>query len=126
MTNTAVRINVVKEKTKQRKVFSSSRKLAEIKQLGNLSEAISNLYNRLDTDPEFFRQWRAACRGCQRRTLRRLFGQDIFNQYHGSIQCSRRRMRRPGTSVFRWYHCCFLFFWVDGYRISIDFCFREI
>ncbi|CAM3957094.1 hypothetical protein PAAL109150_01705 [Paenibacillus alkaliterrae] len=97
--------------------------LPAIKQLNDLASAINNLYDRLDTDSDFARDWRNACSRCNRRFLRTSFGESTFDQYHGFIRCVTRSFRHPDTGHIRRYRCCILYFWVDDFIVSFNFCY---
>ncbi|MDF2959361.1 MAG: hypothetical protein K0S39_1096 [Paenibacillus sp.] len=93
-------------------------------QLGDLASAINNFYNRLENNSDFFNSWRRACLNCHRNTMREMFGESTFNRYHGFIRCTNHRFRHPDHGQRR-YHCCILYFWVNDYIVSIDFCYER-
>ncbi|MEW9668419.1 hypothetical protein [Ammoniphilus sp. 3BR4] len=112
------KIRVINKKTKKA-VVVSSRKMGKVKQLDTLAQAIEDLYDRLDSDKDFADDWEDACRRCRRRRLRRLFGREFFRDFDGFIRCENRRFR----GIF--YHCCHLYFEVDDFLVSFDFCYER-
>lgn len=119
------RIRLINKKTKKATPISA-KKMARVKQLSDLAEAIENLYDRLeDEKSDFFEDFRDACFNCRRRELRRLFGQSTFRDFHGFIRCHSLRRRHPDNGHRRFFHCCVFYFWVDDYLVSIDFCFER-
>ncbi|KWX71544.1 hypothetical protein AMQ84_26765 [Paenibacillus riograndensis] len=109
------RVVVTNVKTKKKIVIAPSRLKA--KQFSRLTSDIATFYTNLGTDSQFAADWESACNDRDRRRMRNLFGQSTFNDFRGSIQFKQEFHDR------RRYHCCYLYFWWNDNRYSLDFCY---